>query len=356
MKELYEYKLDLLYYGVSISDSCYGALKKGGDGQVNNDDYITTKGLMILLDDKMYVNANLNKNSKYLLDFRDNKFFLKYQDTDICSVKIIQPPDFALNKVSLSSGVLVTTLVNIHGDRLRLQPIQGCANRCKFCDINKLGYFEHSIKNLDEGFIYAANNVGFRHVLISGGSPLPNNKSYEYLNSVYKYFWEKYGDEYPIDIMLVPRGLTIEDNNTEGYRKFLSMLKSWKITGLSINLELYNDEARKKLIPQKDVVGKENYFEFIRLAVEIFGKENVRSCIIIGLESMVDSLSAVLELCKAGCMPVLSPYVPNGETIDAPTPEFMREVLNKSREIIDEYNIELGPLCNSCRHNTIHYK
>ena len=71
---------------------------------------------------------------------------------------------------------------------------------------------------------------------------------------------------------------------------------------------------------------------------------------------MEDSLSAVRELCKVGCMPVLSPYVPNGEIKDAPTPEFMKEVLNKSREIIDEYNIELGPLCNSCRHNTIHYK
>ena len=227
MKELYDYKLDLLYYGVSISDSCYDALKKGGDGQVNNDDYITTKGLMILLDNELYVNANLNESSKYLIDFRDNKFFLKYQDIDVCSVTIIQPPDFALNKVSLSSGELVTTLVNIHGDRLRLQPIQGCANRCKFCDINESNYYEHSIESLDEAFKYALDHVGFRHMLISGGSPLPNNKSYVYLNSVYKYFGEKYGDEYPIDIMLVPRGLTIDDNNIEGFRKFLNKLKSW---------------------------------------------------------------------------------------------------------------------------------
>ncbi|MDE6141081.1 MAG: radical SAM protein [Bacilli bacterium] len=356
MRELYEYKLDLLYYGVSISDNCYAALKKGGDGKVNNDDYITTKGLMIMLDDSLYVNANLNKSSRYLIDFNCNRFSLKYDDVDICSVKVIQPPDFALNKVSLSSGVLVTTVVNVHGDRLRLQPIQGCANRCNFCDINKLGYFEHSIKNLDEGFMYALDNVGFRHVLISGGSPLPRNESYEYLNKVYKYFGEKYGDEYPIDVMLVPRGLSVEDNNIDGYRIFLNKLKSWKISVLSINLELYNDEVREKFIPQKDIVGKENYFEFIRLAVEIFGRENVRSCIIIGLESMEDSLNAVRELCKIGCMPVLSPYVPNDDMIDAPSPEFMKEVLDKTREIISEYNIELGPLCESCRHNTIHYK
>ena len=60
MKELYEYKLDLLYYGISLSPNCYQMLKKGSNGQVNNDDYITTKGLMVLLDNKIYVNVRQN--------------------------------------------------------------------------------------------------------------------------------------------------------------------------------------------------------------------------------------------------------------------------------------------------------
>lgn len=356
MKELYEYKLDLFYYGVSISSISYAVLKKGKDGQVNNDDYITTKGLMLLLDNKIYVNANLYPNSRYLIDFRNNEFILVNNDDIICSVKIIQPPDFALDKITLENGELITTLVNVHGDRLRLQPIQGCANSCKFCDINKFAYREHDIQELDEAFTYALDNVDFSHVLISGGSPRYLNESYDYLNNVYKYFGEKYGDKYPIDVMLVPRGLKVEKNNEEGYKEFLNKLKSWKIAGLSINLELYNDQKRSKLIPQKDMVGKEDYFKFIKLAVEIFGKGNVRSCIIIGLESIDDSLMAVRKLCEVGCMPVLSPYVPNDDLIKAPTPEFMKEVLNKSRKIIEEYNVELGPLCESCRHNTIHYK
>lgn len=48
MKELYEYKLDLLYYGIAIGDEAYNSLKKGESGKVNNEDYITTKGLMLL--------------------------------------------------------------------------------------------------------------------------------------------------------------------------------------------------------------------------------------------------------------------------------------------------------------------
>lgn len=357
MKELYEYKLELLYYGVSISERCYNSLKKGKNGKINNNDYITTKGLMIALDNWLYVNANLNPNSPYSIDYENNIHVLRNRNDKICKVQIKQPPEFALKEQSLPNGKLITELVNIHGDRIRIQPIQGCANHCKFCNINKFGnYDEHSIKDLDDSVQYAIENVGFKHALISGGTPQENNESYKYLNKVYKHFGEKYGKEYPIDIMMVPRGLTIEENNEEGYLKLLQQLKQWNISGVYTNLELYNDSYRKKYIPQKDSVGKEKYFKFIRLAVEVFGRENIKSCIIIGLEKVEDSLKAVEELSKLGCTTILSPYIPNDNETTFPKPELMKEVLLKSKEIVDKYNIELGPKCDSCRHNTIHFK
>lgn len=94
-------------------------------------------------------------------------------------------------------------------------------------------------------------------------------------------------------LCLSPRGYNINDISDESYEKYLKQLKKWNISGLSINLELYSDEKRKKYILQKDNKGKENYFRFIKLAVSISGKGNVRSCIIIGLEEIEDSLKAV---------------------------------------------------------------
>lgn len=356
MKELWEYKLDLLYYGIKISPKCYELLKKSKEGKVNNDDYITTKGLFLLLDKIVSVNAMINTESPYSIDWYDKEFLLKYNEEKVCPIKIIQPPDYALNLNTLPNGKLITKLINIHGDRIRIQPIEGCANHCMFCDLNKSNYYLNPIKDLDDAFIYAKENVGFRHILISGGSPKNTQEDYDYLNNVYKYFGLKYGSTYPIDVMLVPRGLKIGNNTNEGYEEFLKTLKSWNITGLSINLELYNNYLRKKYIPQKDAVGKENYYNFIKLAVKIFGKRNVRSCIIIGLENIEDSLKAVEELSSIGCMPVLSPYIPNDSENFLPKPEFMKEVLLKSKEITDKYNIELGPICNFCKHNTIHFK
>lgn len=356
MKELWEYKLDLLFYGIEISKSCYELLKKDKDGKVNYEDYITTKGLFIVLNDTVYVNAMLNASSPYLVDREKEIFILKYKGQKICTVNIIQVPDFALNGETLPNGRLITDLVNIHGDRIRIQPIKGCANHCQFCDLNRLKYYLNPIQDLDEAFSYAMKNEDFRHILISGGSPLNKQTDFDYLNAVYRYFGEKYGKTFPIDVMFVPRGLNAHDTSDEAYEAFLRKLKEWNISGLYINLELYNDFYRKKYIPQKDFVGKEKYFRFIKLAVEIFGRVNIKSCIIVGLEGINDSLAAVEELCKLGCMPVLSPYIPNDEETFLPKPEFMKEVLIKAKKIADKYNMELGPICDPCKNNTIHFR
>lgn len=355
--KLYEYKFDLLYYGITIEDECYERLRKGVNNQVSYNDYITTKGLMLVLDSKIYVSAEVNGESPYKICLIDNCYFLKKDGLIICDVKIIQPPEFALKEVKLANGDLVTNYVNVHGDRIRIQPIEGCANMCIFCDLNRKCYKLHSIDDLDEAFQYALKNVGFRHILISGGTPLNRDEDYEYLNGVYKYFGEKYGENFPIDVMLVPRGLDVNSNDIAGYGKFLKKLKEWNITGLSVNLELNNDDYRVKYIPQKHFVGKDNYFKFIKLAIEIFGRENVRSCIVVGLESVQDSLKAVEDLCKIGCMPVLCPYVPNDDETSKfkPKPEFMNEVMLGALAIAERYGVKLGPLCNSCKHNTIFY-
>lgn len=94
-------------------------------------------------------------------------------------------------------------------------------------------------------------NVGFRHMLISGESPLNNQVDFDYLNDVYRYFSEKYGKTFPIDVILVPRGLNVDNTSSETYEEFLRKLKEWNISGLSINLELYNDFYRKNIFHKK---------------------------------------------------------------------------------------------------------
>lgn len=353
---LYEVKLELFYYGVRLTDSSYNSLKHDKNGNVNNDDYITTKGLFLILDNKTYVNAPIDDNSSYIIDYDGKSYFLYKNNTLISIVKIIQPADFALYNETLRSGELITHLINVHGDRLRIQPISGCAFRCNFCDLNNLPYIRKNLSDLDEAVKFAIKNVEFRHILISGGTPRYTDNDYAYLNEVYKYFGESYGSIYNIDVMTIPRGLTPKENNYDGYKMFLQSLKSWGITSMAINLELWNDGIRQKYIRSKDTIGKKSYAYFIKEAAKIFGPENIRSCIIVGLESIEDTLRGVEFIASLGVLPVLSPYVPIDDKIKAPTPKFMKEVLLKSKEITDEYGVNLGPSCDFCKHNSINFK
>ncbi len=352
---MYKYKLDLFFFGVRLSDECYKSLKKGLDGKVNFNDYITTKGLHISLNNEAYVNADINDTSMYKIDYYDFKYILLRDNVYICDVYISQPPDFALYNKTISNGNLVTRLVNLHGDRLRIQPIEGCFNWCKFCPLGKKEYVLFTIQELEEAFHIALGERAFKHILISGGTPMNRQEDFNYLLNVYKFFGEKYGDFYPIDVMLVPRGINPNMSTKEDYMAFLKLLKSFKITGIYANLELYNDEYRRRLIPGKDIVGKKKYIEFIECAVSIFGEGNVKSCVIVGLEPLEDTLRGVELIASTGCMPVLSPYEPIGNE-DKPSIELMERVLLESDKIVKKYNTELGPKCDMCKHNTIHFK
>ena len=352
--ELYRLKLELFYYGVDLSVE---AIKKLNlvNGKLTFDDYITTRGLILMLNEDIFVNAEINKESNYKIDYVDNSFVIINNGKLISSINnIIQPPKFALNGDIISAGYHITNFVNVHGDRARLQPIGGCVNSCAFCDMDSLEYIIKDIGNLDEAFRIVLEHERIKHCLISGGSPKERQEDYDYLTSVYKYFPEKYKN-IAFDIMMTPRSEFIGKDSIQDYKSYLEKLKSWLISGLSINLELYNDDLRKKYISGKEQIGKEKYFEFIKIAVEIFGIENIRSCVIVGLESKEDTLRAVRELSELGCIPVLSPYVPYKLDVAKPTPEFMEEVLIESNNIVKQKGLKLGPTCKVCNHNIINF-
>lgn len=84
------------------------------------------------------------------------------------------------------------------------------------------------------------------------------------------------------------------------------------------------------------------------------GTNRVRSCIIVGLEPIEDTIKGIELLCQIGCMPVLSPYIPiNGMDIKKPSVETMLKVREIAEEISNQYQVPLGPLCKPCTHNSI---
>lgn len=349
MKNLQKVKIDLMTDGVNIETSTLNHLKKNFGEKFYNDDYVTTTGIMIELSCNYYVTSRINSNSSYKIILEQNNFILirkhlklpiKIWKPWLCTAENIDKKTFDL----LQSNIAVS-----HFDRVRISPINGCNNHCAFCSMNSIKYEKNSIEDIDTCLKYLLMNERVTHILISGGSP--KQSDLKYLTEVYKYICKKFS-KYDIDVMTTPRGFD-SYTDTSQYKPYIEHLKNIGVKGLSVNIELYNNEICAKYCPEKYKIGRDNYFYFLKIASEIFGSQNVRSGLIVGLESKKDTLKAVEEICKCGCMPMLSPYIPYNNIGKYSSANFLYTIYKQSKKIIDKYNLNLAPLCTRCRHNTL---
>jgi len=230
---------------------------------------------------------------------------------------------------------------------VRISPIQGCAYRCQLCDTPfKYKYKKHSIDDLTEAISVALNDEinPARHILISGGTPFP--KDFAYMDEIYMKV-SKFFKEVPVDVMMAPRP------NLDYSEK----LYSWGINEISYNIELYNNKISKKIMPQKYKLGFKHYIHSLKHATLFFGKGNVRSLIIVGLEPIEDTLKGIEALVAHGCQPIISPFRPTPTTPlsehPPPSEETLIKVYERGTEIIKQFDLKFGSRCIPCHHNTL---
>ncbi len=346
MDQIQKLKISLMSNGIQISHEAHIAIAGSENNPLSVFDYVTTSGLVLILPGKIYVNANFKEEScKYsenILDF-DKTFFIRSPIGKI-EVQYLPVPSYIMKKIS--TGRPVTEIIMTHADRMRISPIRGCNNRCQFCDMGTaFPYRKAGLDEIHEALMIALLDLTIapKHLLISGGTPIKNDE--DYIDSVYKEIISTC--PVPVDVMMAPR----EDFG------ILERLKDWGCNGLSINLEINDELLAQKIMPEKFLLGKEAYLKFIEQAVKIFGRGAVRSCLILGLESVQSTLEGVKLLAQIGCDPVLSPFKPLNGTLLAglmpPSPEFQEYVYTEAQKIVKENGVILGPRCIPCQHNTL---
>ena len=346
MEKGFRLKAYLLEESIKISSDAKKILDAQSDIWLM-DDYITCSGITLQFDDQ-YATVGVDNNSKYELVDIDGKLGITDGTGDLIEVSAITPPDYMRDEMIID-GKKITVYVNTYTDRIRLQLMSGCANKCKFCNATEFKYELNSIEGLEKALQVALSQSDVHHILISSGSV--NIEDLERMTELYDYFGKKYL-HLNLDLMMTPRGFTsyIDSNQYEDY---LTHLRDVGISGLSINMELNNEEYLNKFCPEKAAIGQENYLNFIELAVKIFGKNKVRSLLIVGLEPLDETLKGVEKLAKIGCNPVLSPLFPYGEANNAPNAELFINAKEQSEEICKKYDIQMGPLCKDCSHNVL---
>jgi hypothetical protein len=290
-------------------------------------------------------NPNFVNDTSYQLEFDGDQFTL----ISLMSEVRVHPVPVPLYHGSVNSrGIPYTNFTVTHVDRARTSPIDGCSFSCGFCDSSLTPYSTRDVEEIISSLNVAISDpvLPARHILISGGTPRKSDYVYEL--EVYQRVCESFKD-FDVDIMMSPRPGLLDN---------LEEIHDFGVNAIYMNLELFNDELAKQIIPHKADISKKYYLELLAQAAPIFGKGNVRSLLLVGLEPMEDTLNGVQALAEIGCDPILSPFRPSPKTplsyISPSTTEQLAEVWIKSKEIVSDYSgVEMGPRCSPCHHNTL---
>lgn len=152
----------------------------------------------------------------------------------------------------------------------------------------------------------------------------------------------------PIGIEITP----IEKNS-------MIELRDAGIDSIYINIEVFSDYARSKIIPGKNgQFPRDMYLKALENAIDVFGENQTASWILIGLEETEDTIKGVEALAEVGAIPLPRAFRPlfhsELENNPPPNPEEAKRIYESWYKIIKRYNLD--PLkttagcakCGSC--------
>lgn len=309
--------------------------------------------LDIYITDNFIINAPVEMPfyslSPFRVDIDDNKLGLYYGEKFITYIKIDEKKEYC-NQFT-KNGINFQRISFIATDRLRIHHSSNCLFQtqntgCKFCDVpgNSVRFMKEDIMEVIDWHL---QNSDFRHILIGGASGDYPQEYIEILDIV-KYIKSRSNKKVYI-MTLPPRDLSV-----------LDQYYAAGVDEVAFNIEIYNRDCAKKIMPGKGQIPLDTYKETLLHSVELWGNTgNVRSILLYGLESDDDFFKGIEWLASNGIQPIISPFRALKGTeyahIVPPTTEKLIEVYDRASGICKKNNLNLGPDCIFCQNNTLSF-
>ena len=138
---------------------------------------------------------------------------------------------------------------------------------------------------------------------------------------------------------------------------WFARLKDSGVDALGMHLEAVEPAVRARVMPGKATVGVDRYFEAFAAAVEIFGRGQVSSYLIVGLGDRPASVIAMAErLLAVGVYPFVVPFVPiagapMAATTVPPAAEVMQAIYAQVGRLIRQHGVfsrDMKAGCGKC--------
>lgn len=294
------------------------------------------------------MNINFNNLSPFIIGIHEKNLALFYYDLFISNISIELKPQW--DQMKTSTNVPYNKIAYLATDRLRIKHESTCIYKkqgksCKFCNIPKSNA-SWTQNDIDEVIAYLFEEPNFRHVLIGGGSGTIEDepKHIIYITQQIR----KRNAEMPIYIMSLP---PYDDTIIEKYYRA-------GVSEVAFNIEIWNRSIAQQVMPGKGNISIDKYMSALKKSTELWGKNgNVRTALIVGLNSNNDLIDGINTLCENGIQPMLSVFRPMENTpLDKLVPPSNTELLHTytiAEKVCQRYSLHLGPSCDACKNNML---
>lgn len=283
------------------------------------------------------------------LDVRPGEisFVLRYYGLELFPVEImLEDP---CGQLKTKAGHFIKDIVYLNPDRLRVYHRNGCmlqnaGEGCKFCDLYGVEN-DFSFDEIQESLSYYWENPRIKHYLIGGGSELSADR-YESIFELARYLHKH--DQKHIYLMSQP----ISDLQT------LRRLKNVGVTEVAFNIEMFDRDLARFIMPGKSKNTLQDYFDSLKNAVTLWGNTgNVRSVLLLGFDDLKLFAWGIEKLCQIGVAPILSLFRPcPGTPLEDYMPLDESSVLmyyETADQVCKDFGIKIGPSCKACQNNTV---
>lgn len=316
----------------------------------------------ILLDDtknESIVKCRYNPNSSIELKWKDDKLEI-YQNNHKLELKVNLIKEYDVMQQKIDDDFFVGDYVDVVGiDRMSLLLFEGCYNwicgkQCKFCDLHpkrvsekvcrptlnnlykydsidkwwnsqKDLFFKNTNLALDK--LLRNTNLKHKHLFIMAGNLSDCEIVWKYLIEFVENLTKQFDlQEFDTIANVCPH------DSIESMKK----LKKLGIKQVQYNLEIANKDLFTFTCP-----GKINYEEFVSKlyeAVNIFGKGNVRSNFVLGLQDYNELIDECEKFAERGIVADYSVFQPKKNTAysNLKAPE-MKDVINFTKRLVKIY-------------------